>query len=80
MPVIKVAELVGTSKESWDDAVRQVVAEASESLRHITGIDVVHQTAHVQDGRISEYRATCHVAFVGEHISQIHGAGADPIS
>lgn len=75
MAVVKVVELVGTSKKSWEDAVHQVVAEASESLRHISGVDLVHQTAHVENGRIAEYRATCHVAFVVEHHSHIVGAG-----
>ena len=67
MSVIKVIELVGTSDKSWDDAVHQVVSEASQSLRHITGVDLVHQTAHVKNGAITQYRATCHVAFVVEH-------------
>lgn len=75
MTVIKTVELIGNSKKSWEDAVQQVVAEASESLRHITGVDVVHQTVQVEDGKISEYRATCHVAFVVEHHSHIVGAG-----
>ena len=78
MAIVKVVELVGTSKTSWEDAVHQVVKEASGSLRHITGVDVVHQTAHVEDGKISEYRATVHVAFAVEHHSQIVGAGARP--
>ncbi|MGE0375597.1 MAG: dodecin family protein [Planctomycetaceae bacterium] len=76
MSVIKVVELVGTSNRSWEDAVHQVVAEASESLRQITGVDLVKQTAHVESGKITEYRATCHVAFVVEHHSHILGAGA----
>jgi dodecin len=75
MAVVKVVELIGSSKKSWEDAVQQVVAEASESLRNITGVDVVHHTAHVNNGKISEYRATCHVAFVVEHHSHIVGAG-----
>ena len=75
MSVVKVIELVGTSSKSWEDAVHQVVAETSESLRHITGVDVVHQTAHVEHGKISEYRATCRVAFVVEHHAHIVGAG-----
>lgn len=75
MSVVKVVELVGTSNKSWEDAVHQVVAEASESLRNITGVDLVHQTAHVEDGKVSEYRATCHVAFKVEHHSHILGAG-----
>ncbi|MEX1229618.1 MAG: dodecin family protein [Planctomycetaceae bacterium] len=75
MTVVKIVELIGNSKKSWEDAVQQVVAEASESLRHITGVDVVHQTVQVEDGKITEYRATCHVAFVVEHHSHIVGAG-----
>lgn len=68
MAVVKVIELVGTSNKSWDDAAQQVVSEASRTLRHITGIDLVHQTAHCVEGRITEYRATVHVAFkVEEH-------------
>lgn len=75
MPIIKVVELVGTSAQSWDHAIKQVVDEASQTLRYITGIDVIKQTASVENGRISEYRATVHVAFRVEHHSHIVGAG-----
>jgi flavin-binding protein dodecin len=73
MTVVKVVELIGTSKISWEDAVNQVVAVASESLRHIRGVDLVHHTVSVQSGKITEYRATCHVAFEVEHASHIIG-------
>lgn len=75
MAIIKVVELVGTSNKSWEDAVDQVLAEASASLRHITGVDLVRHTAHVENGKIIEYRATCHVAFAVEHHSHILGSG-----
>jgi len=75
MSVVKVVELIGTSKTSWEDAVQQIVKEASASLRHITGVDVIRQTAQVVDGRISEYHATAHVAFSVEHHTHIVGAG-----
>jgi flavin-binding protein dodecin len=78
MSVVKVIELIGSSSVSWEDAVRQVVTEAYASLRHIRGVDLVHQTAHVQDGKITEYRATVHVAFMVEHHSHILGAGGAP--
>lgn len=76
MAVVKVVELVGTSKESWQAAAQEAVREASQSLRHITGVDVVNQTAHVEDGKIAEYRTTVNVAFVVEHHSQLVGVGA----
>jgi len=63
MPLIKIIELVGTSTKSWEDAVQSIISEASESIRHITGVDVIHQTASVDEGQITEFRATVHVAF-----------------
>jgi dodecin len=61
-----IVELMGTSDKSWDDAVLQIVAEASASLRQTKRVDGVKQTAHVEDGRIAEYRMTAHLAFVVE--------------
>ncbi|MEM4723875.1 MAG: dodecin family protein [Candidatus Hadarchaeum sp.] len=66
MPVIKVIELVGNSKVSWEDAAKNAVAEAAKTIRGITGIDVVGQTAVVENGMITEYRANVKVAFVVE--------------
>jgi flavin-binding protein dodecin len=48
MSLVKVIEVVASSKKSWEDAVQQAVAEASKSLRHIRGVDVVKHTAHVE--------------------------------
>lgn len=73
MSVVKVVELVGTSAVSWEDAVHNIVKHASASLRHITGIDLVHQTAHCEDGKLTEYRATVHVAFKVEEHSHLLG-------
>lgn len=64
--VIRVIEMVGVSEKSWSDAAQQVVARASETLRHITGLDVVHSTAVVRDGKISEYHVNVKVAFIVE--------------
>ena len=64
--VVRVVELVGVSDKSWSDAARQVVARANETLRHITGIDVIHSTAVVRDGKIVEYHVDLKVAFIIE--------------
>ncbi len=75
MSVVKVVELVGTSKESWQDAAEEAIREASQSLQHITGVDIVNQTAQVEDGKITEFRTTLNVAFVVEHHSHLVGTG-----
>jgi len=64
--VVRVAEMVGISTEGWEDAARQVVARASRTIRHITGLDLIRSTAVVSDGRITEYHITAKVAFIVE--------------
>ena len=80
MALVKVVELVGTSTKSWEDAVQQVVKHTAESVRHITGVDLVHQTAHCEEGKIVEYRATVHVAFVVEEHAHIVGAAGSIVN
>jgi dodecin len=64
--VVRVIELVGVSSEGWSDAARQAVARASQTLRHITGLDVVKSSAVVQDGKITEYHVNVKLAFIIE--------------
>ncbi len=64
--VIKVIELVGVSDKSWSDAARNAVEGASQTIRGITGVDVVNSTAKVKDGAISEYHVTVKIAFAIE--------------
>ncbi len=64
MAVIKVIELVGISPTSWEDAARNAVMEASETVRDISGLKVINQTATVKDGTITEYRANVKISFV----------------
>jgi len=64
--VIRVVEVVGVSNKSWSDAAQQAVTRASESVRHVTGVDVLHSSAVVRDGKIIEYHVDVKLAFVME--------------
>jgi flavin-binding protein dodecin len=64
--VVRVIELVGVSSEGWSDAARQAVARASQTIRHITGLDVVKSSAVIKDGKITEYHVNVKVAFLIE--------------
>lgn len=66
MSVVKVIELIGSSPESWEAAAQNAINVATKSVRGITGIDVVHFTAKVKDGKIIEYKANLKVAFIYE--------------
>jgi len=63
---IRVIEMVGVSDKSWSDAAQQAVDRASETIRHLTGLDVIHSTAVVRGGRIVEYHVNVKIAFVVE--------------
>ena len=64
MAVVKMIELLGTSPRSWEEAARNAVIEAAKTLQNITGLHVISQTAVVEDGVITEYRADVKIAFV----------------
>lgn len=65
--VVKVTELVGSSAESFSDAVRRAVKGASKSIRNISGVEVISSTADVgPDGELSLYKVNVKVAFLVE--------------
>ena len=66
MTVIKIIELIGTSEKSWEDAVQDAVTEASKTIRNISGVHAINQTAEVKDGKIVNYKADVKIAFVVE--------------
>ncbi len=55
--------VVGSSSNSWEDAARQIVRKAAETVPSLRGIDIVHQSARIENGDIVEYRVTAHVHF-----------------
>ena len=63
MDIIKILEIIGTSKKNWEDAANNAVKEAAETVKGITGLEVVSQTAKTNGGKISEYRTTVKIAF-----------------
>jgi flavin-binding protein dodecin len=63
MGVVKVIELVGTSRQNWTDAVDNAVVEASKTLDDIVGVEVTNFTANIDNGRIAEYKADVKIAF-----------------
>jgi flavin-binding protein dodecin len=63
MAVIKTIDLVGVSSESWRDAANQALAEASKTIRGITGMEVLETSCNVADGTISEYLTHVRIKF-----------------
>jgi flavin-binding protein dodecin len=65
--VVKVIELVGSSPNSFSDAVRNAVRVASRTIRNIRGVEVISTTAEVgENGDLTNYKVNCKIAFVVE--------------
>ena len=68
MSVVKIIELVGSSSESSDDAVKQALADAKKTLRNIRAIDVV--STGLRGEGLDEWRAHVRVAFLIERVDE----------
>jgi dodecin len=66
MAVARETKITSSSTESFDAAVREGLARASQTLRGITGLHVVEQKAKVENGKIAEYRVTMEITFILE--------------
>jgi dodecin len=65
--VVKVIELVGSSPNSFSDAVRNAVRVAAKSIRNIRGVEVLSSTAEVgEGGDLTNYKVQCKIAFLVE--------------
>lgn len=63
MTAVKIIKVLGTSSESWEDAAHEAVEEANKTVDNISGIEIKDHTANIEDGSITEYKATVEVAF-----------------
>ena len=63
MAVYKSLELVGTSPQGFDEAVRAAVKRAGESMRDLEWMEVVEQRGYIKGGEINEYQVKVRVWF-----------------
>lgn len=61
--IYKVIELVGSSPDSSDEAVRNAIARASETISHLDWFEVTETRGHIVDGRIAHFQVTLKAGF-----------------
>ncbi|MDH6132088.1 flavin-binding protein dodecin [Kitasatospora sp. MAA4] len=59
----RVTEIVGTSHEGTDAAIRNALARASQTLRNVDWFEVVGTRGHVENGVIGHFQVTVKVGF-----------------
>jgi flavin-binding protein dodecin len=63
MSTAKIIELVGSSPNGWEEAARNAVAEAAETLQGLHGVEVTSWTGTIEGTQIVSYKATVKIAF-----------------
>lgn len=63
MSVLKVIEIMGNSTKSFEDAIQNIVSEASKTVKDIKSVYVKDMQVTVKDNNIAEYRVNAKVCF-----------------
>jgi flavin-binding protein dodecin len=59
----RVTEIVGTSPESVDKAIRNAIGRAGQTLRHLDWFEVTEVRGQIVDGEVAHYQVGLKVGF-----------------
>jgi flavin-binding protein dodecin len=65
--VYKIVEVIGTSSESWEDAAKNAVERAADTLRDLRIAEVVKMDMKVENGKVVAYRTRVLLSFKYEN-------------
>ena len=60
---MKVIEILANSKDSWEDATKTAVKEASKTVKNIRSVYVKEQSCVVEGDQITQYRVNIKISF-----------------
>ncbi|MGD0376586.1 MAG: dodecin family protein [Streptosporangiaceae bacterium] len=63
MSVYKVIDLIGTSSTSWEDAAREAVRTASQTIRDLRIAEVVEQDIQIDQSGAVTFRTKLQISF-----------------
>jgi flavin-binding protein dodecin len=61
--IYKKIEVVGSSTESVDDAVRGAVRKAAETVRNLEWFEVSEIRGHIEEGEVAHFQVTVGLGF-----------------
>ena len=56
-------EVVGTSEQSIEEAIRNAVERASKTLRHVDWFEMQQVRGYVRDGQVDHFQVTVKVGY-----------------
>ncbi|MDQ1734749.1 MAG: dodecin [Pseudonocardiales bacterium] len=67
----RVVELVGSSPEGVDAAIRNAISRASSTIRHVDWFQTTEIRGHVEDGAVDHFQVTLKVGFRVEDSGEV---------
>ena len=61
--VYRVIEVVGSSPDSIENAIKSAVNKASNTLRHLRWFEVVETRGHIENGAVHHFQVTLKLGF-----------------
>jgi dodecin len=61
--VYRVTEVIGVSSESWEQAAKNAVETAGQTVRELRIAEVVRQDVTIEDGKVSGFRIRLGISF-----------------
>ena len=61
--VYAVTEIVGSSAESIEAAIRHAVSTASQTLRELAWFEVIETRGHIEGGKVAHFQVTLKIGF-----------------
>ena len=61
--IYRIAEIVGTSPNGVDEAIRNAVTRANQTLRNIDWFEMTEVRGHLANGEIADWQVTVKIGF-----------------
>ena len=61
--IYRVTEIVGSSPDGVDQAIRNAITRASQTLRNLDWFEVTEIRGHLQDGQVAHIQVSLKVGF-----------------
>jgi dodecin len=59
----RIAEIVGTSPDGVDDAIRNAITRANQTLRNMDWFEMTEVRGHLADGQVADWQVTVKIGF-----------------
>ena len=61
--IYRIAEIVGTSPDGVDAAIRNAVTRANQTLRNVDWFEMTEIRGHLSDGQVADWQVTAKIGF-----------------